>query len=203
MTCLDSPLLLKYDEASMRIHDIFLKAWNLDSFLKHYTKSDGDPAFRLIIASDGTITRTLQVLHLCPIDLEVREQSKVHLDPDIAKYLEISDPQKVISRKVWLKKAHQRLLYASTILAFSQRDQKILKEILLKEKPLGLLLEEYHLPSLKDKLTIGRLVHPGIAEGLGLAAATELWARHYRLTIQDRIRASVLEVFSPAAFRAD
>ena len=155
------------------------------------------------MASDGTITRTLQALHLSPIVVEVREQSKVHLDPEIAMYLEISDPQKVISRKVWLKKDRQRLLYASTILTFSKHDQKILKEILLKEKPLGLLLEEHKLPSLKDKLTIGRLVHPRIAGGLGLAPATELWARHYRLTIQDSIRASVLEVFSPVAFRAN
>lgn len=236
----------------MRVHDLFLKTWDLMSFLQHGSMIAQDPVVRLILTSDGTITRTLQALHQQPIRLEVKAQADTPLEPEMIEYLEVSHPWKAISRKVWLKKDHHPLLYASTILAFTRENSGLFEEIHQRSKPLGFLLEEFQLPSLKDKLLIGRMIHPDTSRSLGLAPATELWARHYRLTIQNRspraslwdlpseqgeregeapsgrvpteggcsggvdlparqagaspyhsTRASVLEIFSPTAFRVE
>jgi chorismate-pyruvate lyase len=184
----------------MNIHELFLKAWTVESFLRHCRKSHIDPLLRTILTSDGTITRTLQALHLNPFELEIKKQSEVQLDSEIAKFLEMNESEQAISRKIWLHESKRRMIYASTILAFSQSHSLLLEQIQETAKPLGLLLEEHQLPSIKDKLTIGRLVHPEIAAGLGLTPTTELWARHYRLMVHEFLRASVLEVFSPVAF---
>ena len=161
-----------------------------------------------------------RAVHLCPIEIEVIKQTRINLDAEVAGYLEVTTaPKEVISRKAWLKKDRQRLLYASTILYASstpaiqsavqpavqsvvQSNEGLLGAILDGKKPLGTLIDEQRLPSFKDKVQIGPLLYPEIAQALGLAPATELWGRHYRLVIPGHVRASVLEIFSPAAFCA-
>ena len=193
--------------APVQSHELFLKTWNLDDFLKECPSQAEEATLRLLMTSDGTMTRALEAVHLFPITVEMIKQSQTHLDPEVAGYLEIRTPPKeVVSRKVWLKKGPQKMLYASTILAIQaaqtgeDRLEAIREAILAGCKPLGSLIEQYRLPSFKDKIMIGTLLYPEVAQDFGLSPATELWGRHYRLAMGSCVRASVLEVFSPAAF---
>lgn len=183
----------------MQIHKLFLKRWSLQDFFQECPQHVHEPLLRVMLTLDGTITRTLQAIHLRPIEVDVIQQSTARLDRETAQFLEgPPNLSEMISREVWLRAGRQRLLFASTLLAFKDRENR-LKERLNGREPLGAIIEASRLPSMKDKMVIGRLIFPEVAQGFGLAAAAELWARHYRLCISDVVRASVLEIFSPAA----
>lgn len=186
----------------MNLHSNFLKMWDLEGFLKEGPALQSHSLTRMALISDGSITRILQATHLIPISVEIIKQSSILPDPETNRFLELEEgTRETIYRKVWLKIHDRKILYASTILVL-QNPETRLSRLLAEEKPLGILIDELQMPSLKDKLVVGRLINPKISIGFGLPPDTELWARHYRMVIQDNGCASVLEIFSPSSLKA-
>jgi len=164
---------------------------------------DLSPLWRTLLTSDGSTTNFLRGLRGRPITLDVAAQQTAPLAPAMAaafgKWLD-APAGNVLQRSVWLTDGRARLVLGHSLLAVDHLDPALHRRLLTDTQPIGLLAGELGLPSLRDRLQIGRLDDPALARQFGTTArvAAPLWCRRYRLTIPHTLLAMIFEVFSPA-----
>jgi len=179
------------------------RAWQtLEEFLKDCEKFQIPPLLRLLLASDGSTTRSFNSLFLTPITITLESQHESLIDDSSASQLEVSKGEKAIERCIWLKtgkgsKPDQKLLHAASILPISRFMPDIYQELQLGQKPLGQIIAERGLATHRDCFEVALLSFPDVAKELELKEDTLLWARRYRLSISGQISALIQEVFSP------
>jgi len=175
-----------------------VKWLSLDEFFDYCSIHQIDPLTRLLLASDGSVTRLLKALLLSPVKLEVQRQEIAPLDQEMADYLETDPDQMAINRDIWLMRGDQeRLIYAYSVLPVSRINKRLFQEITQSKKPLGALIAKYNLPALRDRLVLGLVQSKQIASDLGLPKEHSFWARCYRLSAKEELMAAIFEIFSP------
>lgn len=155
---------------------------------------------RMLLLSDGSLTRLLNALFLAPITLQRLRQEEVVLDDGMAEYIGAEAGQKVIDRDVWLMDGTKRLIYANSILPTSLMRDDIYNEITKGYTPIGTLLREQSVLTMRDRLQIAKIKAQGLCRDLEFPEDTELWARRYRLNTEGGFRGAIIEVFSPRLF---
>ncbi|HBO84455.1 MAG: hypothetical protein A2073_07835 [Deltaproteobacteria bacterium GWC2_42_11] len=162
---------------------------------------------RLILSSDGSLTRLLESLYMSPVEVEVKDQKKDRIEEWVADYLCISPYQDVMIRDIWLTKGKERLVYASSVFPVAGLDETFLEKLKKGEEPIGHLLRTHNLLTMRDKWEIGVIQCREVADDLRIPADVLLWARRYRLLASPiggmGITAAILEIFSPAVIKAD
>lgn len=159
-----------------------------------------NPSARMLLLSDGSLTRLLNAFLLSPVTLNRLRQEEVGLDKEMADYIEAEVGQKVIDRDVWLMSGSEKIVYANSILPTSLMRDDIYNGITRGETPLGTLLTDQSILTTRDRLKIARVKAPEVSRELGLPDGTELWARRYRLNTEGGFKGVILEVFSPKLF---
>jgi chorismate-pyruvate lyase len=173
---------------------------DLEGLLKQCREEAVEVLVRLILTSDGTVTRLLEVLSLSPVNVELISHHTTLLSKAEAGFLEIEAGQPAIARNVWLCHRDQRLMYASSTLPTEGMNKILYNEIVDHKKSLGSLMGEYHYPALRDKMGFCWVQSPDIAKALGVTASERFWARRYRLRVEGILQAFIIEVFSPRLF---
>lgn len=168
-----------------------------EQFLSGLDPFEISPLLRILLTSDGSMTTLLGALRLAPIDLEVVRQDEEPLDVETARHLGVRAHQPTIARHAWLTHTGHRLLYAASVLPTASLSPALADGVRRASEPLGRLLDGCGRPVMRDRLRIGRLDHPALAEALGGAPDDRLWCRSYRLTVEQTLTASIFEVFSP------
>lgn len=190
-----------YYAISMRYPLSFQLNWmGFEEFLSYCRENPVDPLLRLILSSDGSMTHMLSALILHPIDLEEPRHDETKAGAEIAGYLGIEADQRVITRDVWLRHGRQKLLYAHSIIPVTQSGKDFWEEIIQKNRPIGYFFGEQGLLTLRDCLSIGLVRCEEMAKDLSLQSDQAFWARRYRLTVNVKFVAVILEVFSPVLF---
>ncbi|MBI5892429.1 MAG: chorismate lyase [Deltaproteobacteria bacterium] len=157
---------------------------------------------RLLLSSDGSLTRLLESVYLSPIEVEVKNQKTEQIDAAAADYLGVSSNQDAVIRDIWLTKGRQRLVYANSVFPTSGLDKGFLEKLIRGYEPLGHLLRSHNFLTLRDNWEIGIIQCPDAALDLSIPIDTPLWARRYRLlanplTTGNGITAAIMEIFSP------
>jgi chorismate-pyruvate lyase len=173
---------------------------NGSEFLSYCSSNPINPFIRVLLLSDGSLTRLLNALLLSPVTLQRLRQEEVSLEKEMADYIDAVVGQKVIDRDVWLMNGDERVVYANSILPTSLMRDDIYNEITRGDTPIGTLLSEQSILTRRDRLQIVRVMSKEISKELGLPDDTELWARRYRLNTEGGFRGAILEVFSPRLF---
>ena len=160
------------------------------------------PQHRLLLLSDGSLTRFLEALSGSPVDVEIKNHETRRLNKEEAAYLEVIASQDAIVRDVWLIQNRKKLVYARSVFPLAGLDKDFLNKIATSIEPLGRSLTEQGLLTFKDKLAICAVHCSDINNLLNLASRAILWAKRYRLTADAAsggkcITASVTEIFSP------
>ena len=160
------------------------------------------PQHRLLLLSDGSLTRFLEALSGSPVDVEIKNHETRRLNKEEAAYLEVLASQDAIIRDVWLIQDRKKLVYARSVFPLAGLDKDFLNKIATSIEPLGRSLTEQGLLTFKDKLAICAVHCSDINNLLNLAPRAILWAKRYRLTAEAAsggkcITASVIEIFSP------
>ncbi len=170
-----------------------------------------DTLLRLLLLSDGTMTRLLEGICLATIGFELAEQFETVLSDQDAKSLSLPKGEKAIKRQGWLTLGNvsenttgqrldgmpMRLVYVESVLPISILTAKLHHEILLGRKPLGQIIHEQGYLFRRDDIQIGQFLLPDIAKGFGLASNEPLWARRYQLALSNEISGLLFEVISP------
>ena len=174
----------------------------LEVFLENCKSLPIPPMLRLLLASDGSTTRSFNSLFLMPVRLELVSQHEMAVDGLQSSQLGVSRGEKAIERAVWLKvverdKPERKLLYAVSTIPISHCKPDLYQELQIAQKPLGQIIEERGLATHRDCFKVACLPFPQVARGLALKEDTLFWARRYRLSISEEISVLIREVFSP------
>lgn len=159
-----------------------------------------NPSARMLLLSDGSLTRLLNAFLMSPVTLNRLRQEEVALNKEMADYIGAEPGQKVIDRDVWLMSGTERLVYANSILPTSLMRDDIYNGITKGDTPIGTLLNDQSILTIRDRLQIARVHAPEMSSELGLPVITELWARRYRLNTEGGFKGVILEIFSPRLF---
>jgi chorismate-pyruvate lyase len=154
------------------------------------------PLWRALLTTDGSTTLFLQALCRTPITLEQIDQQPALLPP-LTGWLEIAPGRPVVQRRVWLTDGRRRLALGYALILREQLNPALRERLAAGTHPIGLLAEELNLPSVRDRLQVGRLTDPELTRQFGSTSNT-LWCRRYRLHIPDAMTAAILEIFSPS-----
>lgn len=171
-----------------------------DQFLSLCSSISINTPTRMILLSDGLLTRLLNALLLSPITLQRLRQEEVALNNEMAEYIGTEGGQRVIDRDVWLMSGDERLVYANSILPVSLMRDEIYNGIIRGDIPIGALLTDQSILTRRDRLQIARVNASDISIELGIPEDTEFWARRYRLNTEGGFKGAILEVFSPKLF---
>ena len=169
-------------------------------FLSFCSSNPLNAPTRMLLLSDGSLTRLLNALLLSPITLNRLRQEEVSLDNDMAEYIEAEAGQRVIDRDVWLMNGGEKLVYANSVLPTSLMRDDIYNEITKGDTPIGTLLSDQSILTRRDRLYVARVTSREVSQELGLPEDTELWARRYRLNTEGGFKGVIMEVFSPRLF---
>lgn len=181
---------------------------DFEDTLRLFTRYPLDPSGRLVVASDGSLTRLLETLYLSTIEVEIKEQKVGAIGKDMADYLGMDASSEAIIRDAWLVKGKERLVYARSTFLLQGLNKRFLERLKRGEEPLGHLLRTHNLFTLRDNWQIAVILCRSIAGDLGLPQDTRFWARRYRLFINPSaggeaqeglplVTAAIMEVFSP------
>lgn len=181
---------------------------DFEDTLRLFTRYPLDPSGRLVVASDGSLTRLLETLYLSTIEVEIKDQKVGAIGKDMADYLGMDVSSEAIIRDAWLVKGRERLVYAKSTFLLQGLNKRFLERLKRGEEPLGHLLRTHNLFTLRDNWQIAVILCGSIARDLGLPQDTRFWARRYRLftnpspggEVQEGlplVTAAIMEVFSP------
>jgi chorismate-pyruvate lyase len=155
------------------------------------------PVWRALLTTDGSTTLFLQALCRTPITLEMIDQQTTPLPPTLTDWLEDQHGRPMQQRRVWLTDGRDRLALGYTLIAPEHLNPTFQARLAAGALPIGLLADELGLPSLRDRLQVGRYTDPSLARQFGTADGT-FWCRRYRLQIPDTMTAAIAEIFSPS-----
>ncbi|HEX9756538.1 MAG TPA: chorismate lyase [Nitrospiria bacterium] len=156
-----------------------------------------NPLFRLILTSDGTVTRLIEILTLHPVTVEMISHKRTPLEKEEAYFLELDPGKPAIERTVWLRVLNQRLVFATSFIPMEDLNQTVYDRLEESKKSLGTLISEFHFPVIRDKMSFCQVLCPEIAQALEKPPLELFWARRYRLKIEKVLQAFIIEVFSP------
>lgn len=158
------------------------------------------PSARMLLLSDGSLTRLLNAFLLSPVTLNRLRQEEVALGREMAEYIEADAGQKVIDRDVWLMNNNDKIVYANSVLPTSLMRDDIYNGITRGDTPIGILLSDQSILTMRDRLQIARIKASEVSRELGVPEDSELLARRHRLSIEGGFKGAILEVFSPRLF---
>jgi chorismate-pyruvate lyase len=154
------------------------------------------PLWRALLLTDGSTTLFLQALSRKPIGLEMIDQRTAPLPSSLTGWLETPPGRPVLQRRVWLTDGAVRLALGYALISLEQLSPSLQGRLDGGTLPIGLLAGELGLPSVRDRLQVGRLADPTLANPFDRHAG-DLWCRRYSLSIPGELTAVIVEVFSP------
>ncbi len=155
---------------------------------------------RLTLLYDGSLVKFFRALYLSDITVTVTGQEDVQIGLEMAKYLDSKEGTTAIVRDAWLKKNEIKLVYAHSVIDTSGLSEPLRRDISRKTEPVGILLNDYNMPLMRDQLFISRIKSDYLAEHFS-TMEDAFWIRCYRLRASDGFNAAILEVFSPDTWK--
>lgn len=158
------------------------------------------PVSRCLLTSDGSMTLMLEALTLSKISMVIERQEFVNLEEFDIDTLDSNDNPTALAREAWLTSERIPLVYAHSLLFAGNEDRDFLQSIQEVKKPLGRMLRDEGIKTLRDSCRIGRVKSDDIARRLGVPSGTDFWSRYYRLATDSRLFGIIFELFSPELF---
>ncbi|MEM6445860.1 MAG: chorismate lyase [Cyanobacteria bacterium J06642_2] len=151
------------------------------------------PSWQLLLLSDGSTTRNLQLISGDRISADIIDTAPVLLEGENAPPSVAALELPTLRRQVWLTSAQgDRLAYGVT-----WWNQKQFETVLSDpSRPIGANLNDRRIELYRELLGLFLGESAALAEGFGQTGP--FWGRHYMLWHQERPLAAVYEVFSSA-----
>lgn len=189
--------MLNYIEKSNFLYDIkpVENAWfHIREFADHHLTNPLSPVARMLLTSDGSMTQMLESLLLSKISMSIERQELIASagELDIVK----SKGKEALAREAWLTDGKRPLIYAHSIL-FSDDENMTLDSIQQVSQPLGRMLRDNMVKTLRDECHMGMVKSGKIAKHLGADSEIDFWARYYRLRTDSGLNGIIFELFNP------
>jgi chorismate-pyruvate lyase len=157
------------------------------------------PALRLLLISDGTLTDMLQAVCREGINVRVLAQS---VQPAVRRIdaLDLGPGELWMSRRVVLYGARTgtNYVYADSCIAFDRLDVRLRHGLMKSDTPIGRLWRENRVELFKEVISVSNQPSGHAAEHFGTRADAPLIVRTCRVSSGSRPAMLITEHFSPA-----
>jgi len=160
------------------------------------------PAFlRVLLVTDGTVTRTLEAYFLEPIEVDILSHAVIESERGYPQ-IEVAPGDTVLRRHVVLRGGFTRSAYAfaESIIGANRMPPQLMDELVQKKKGIGELLCEYRLETHREVLGIWRHEAGARAVHLDVEKSEPVCSRSYKICHEGRAAMQIEEVFPEARF---
>jgi len=157
---------------------------------------------RILLGTDGTVTRILEAYADEPIDVVKLSQvleTSYGVDPG----LRLSGPDEVLRRRVVLRGRHsgRALLYAEATVALDRVDRAFVDGLIGTDDPIGVLLAESRTETFREVLLVDREEAGPCGVHFGIDDTAEIIFRTYRILAHQQPIILITEKFPTDFFR--
>ncbi len=160
------------------------------------------PLQRMLLRTDGTLTPILEAYAGEAVEV-VRLHQEYDLSTEGDGALLVPPGVKVLRRRVVLRGSQSRrsLLYAEAVIVPERVEPCLVEDLLGTDKPIGALLSEYRVETLRDILVVEREPAGPAGRFLGADPAATVLSRTYRIVAGHRPIMLITEKFRAELFR--
>ena len=137
---------------------------------------------RILLTTDGTLTKILEAYLLESIQIVKLSEKVVYLAEDILS-LDLIKGSRVIERKILLQEATSKrnLIYAESILALERLDKNFKDELLKSKIPMGKLWLEHKLETFKEIIDSRKESAENLSDYFKITKEDKMLSRTYRV----------------------
>jgi len=164
------------------------------------------PLQRVLLGTDGSVTRLLELACSAPVAVTTRLQEIVDADPAVAGKLQLRPGDEVNHRIVELKntKTSETLIYAESYTPLSRLLPSFRDDLMRADIPIGKILEHHKLETRREIVAMSAGPRaPDIARAFGLSGNPLFLSRQYRIIHEDSPLMHIEEVFPAASFAGE
>ncbi|MBE9504727.1 MAG: chorismate lyase [Proteobacteria bacterium] len=169
--------------------------------MKNFLSEALSPVARLLLTSDGSMTRMLEALTLSTVSMIMKRQEILTAKNSLLNLKAFDCAGKALAREVWLSCNGKPLIYAHSLLLAADDGRYSLESIRDTEKPLGRMLIDDGVKTFRGELALGLVKSPDVAADLSLPSDTDFWGRYYKLSSDSGLSGIIFELFSPHLFQ--
>lgn len=188
---------LKNCNCAFQIEPLEDSWFDLEELDKHHLLKPLSPTTRLLLTSDGSMTQMLEALTFSSASMQIEKQELLPPEQILPHLISRADTKEILAREAWLCAGGKKLIYAHSLLTVSEGNETAIDSIKETDKPLGKVLREDCVKTLRTSCRIGKVKSAGVSTGLAIDPETELWARYYKLNTDSGIEGIIFELFSP------
>jgi chorismate-pyruvate lyase len=159
------------------------------------------PILRVLLVTDGTVTRTLEAYFGEAIDVDVLEHDE---RPSESAYpqIDIAAGDRILHRYVRLLGRATRKVYAvaESVAVLEHISQQMRRQLLQEHKGIGEMLREGRLETYRELLTANVTAASQWAEHLHVAATASVVTRDYRIHQGGRAVLLIKEIFPESLY---
>jgi len=154
------------------------------------------PILRVLLVTDGTVTRTLEAYFGEAIDVDVLEHAERTSDSPYPE-IDVAAGDHILHRYVRLLGRATRKVYAvaESVAVLEHISQQMRRQLIEEHKGIGELLREGRLETYRELLTAGLTAAARWAEHLNVAATAGVVTRDYRIYQRGRAVLLIREIF--------
>lgn len=158
-------------------------------------------ALRVLLVTDGTVTRTLEAWFLEPIEIDVLTHTEV-ISPNARPEIHVAPGEPMVLRRVLLrgKSTGRCYAFAETTIASARLPDEVHEQLLQQKRGIGELLSEQRLETRRELLGWVRATAGELAADLDVGEHDTVLARTYRIHLAGRAVVEIREVFPLARF---
>ncbi len=179
--------------------NISLKDVSLKDILKELEKEVPlSPLHRILLTTDGSITRILEIVGDCEIAVETVAQEVIPADTQIARKLNIEPGDDVNHRIVNLKDPEKTLIRAVSYTPLTRLKKEFREEIMKKDIPIGKIMSRLKIEARREIRDI-RITRADseLSRVFNLPLDSYLLKRNYDIIHQNEILLNITEIFPP------
>jgi chorismate-pyruvate lyase len=159
------------------------------------------PFLRVLLVTDGVVTRILEAWFGEPIDVDVlshRESLSERSHPEVG----VNAGDRILRRQVILRGrvTHEPYAFASSVVVSNCLPPEVRRGLIEDRKGIGELLSANRLETYRELITIRRCDAAERAGPLAVAAESRVVSRSYRIHLNGRAAMLIEEVFAEQRF---
>lgn len=180
----------------------------IDEMLKAINKIEKRIGFnlsnvqRILLTTDGSITRILEVLTEKPVVIETKIKKSIEADEDLAKELKIKPGEIVNYRVVHLKNPDDKaLIFAKSWTPMGRLSKKIKRDLTSADIPIGKILIKHKIETRREITSIETInADDEMAEVFDVKFGELMLSRYYNIIHGAKILIRINEAFPVSSF---
>jgi len=154
------------------------------------------PLQRILLTTDGSITRTFEALTGGTVKIETVTQEVVAADEDLSARLGVDAEDKVNFRVINLKTDDRILVHATSFTPLSRLKPAFRKDIMKEDVPIGRILARLRIEARREIRDFGVIrADAGLADIFQVSLGAFLLRRNYDIIHNESVLMNITEVF--------